>query len=225
MQSGYLAAISFLVLTGGGFLAQVLKLHNRSRARSSSGEQIPVTSGLKPFRELWSYVALFLFALSALTRSYIDYYILLSRLPVVLLETVILWYLLKDRIRGSASAFVVACTGNAAVVIVMLLTGAGYRFDGTLLTHVVNGSLGAVSVLLFLSKQAQAFAIFRDKRAEAVSWLRELGVATKDAAGLFYSLSVGTELRWISLTHFLSGTASLTIVAAKYFVERNRTKS
>ncbi|NDC38684.1 MAG: hypothetical protein EBZ48_11610, partial [Proteobacteria bacterium] len=91
MQSGYIAAGTFLLFTGTGSCAQLLKLIKRERAWQRGEIQRPqIYDGLHPVRECWSLTAFILFALSGLTRSYTDYFLVLSRLPVIIISTAIL---------------------------------------------------------------------------------------------------------------------------------------
>ena len=84
-QAGYVAITCFLVFTGVGACAQVYKLIQRTAAwRRGDLPRTHVCDGLHPVREMWSFSAFLLFALSGLTRTYLDYFLLFSRLPVVI---------------------------------------------------------------------------------------------------------------------------------------------
>ena len=220
-QVGYIAASCFIIFTVVGAVAQVLKLAKRTRAwRQKELDQDRVCDGLHPVREMWSYSAFLLFALSGLTRSYIDYFLLLSRFPVVMLSTVILWFLQFHGQRGAKRFFRLAILGDGILILLILLVTFRYRFHGTLVPWVVDGALIAVSILLFYGKQLQAFTMYRERRSKAVSWTREIGLVLKDFTGFWYSALVGRELVWVSVTHVLSAISSITICSVKYYSER-----
>lgn len=179
-----------------------------------------VCDGLLPLREIYSYSAFLLFALSGLTRSSVDYFILIPRLPVVVLATIILWFL---QFHGTSSAkrfFRLALIGDGILLIMVVTTHLGYRVDHAAIRMVIDSALAAVSLLLFYGKQMQAVTMYREQRSHAVSWLREIGVFLKDVTGLWYTLLVGSELVWLALTHALSIVASVTICGVKFMIER-----
>lgn len=220
MLSGYVAAGCFLVFTGIGTLLQVLKLAARTREQRSQGlEPAGIAEGLQPAREMWGYSAVLLFALSALTRGYIDYFILFSRLPVVVLWTVILWYLHLAQ-PGARKYFVGAIVGNGLLSLLMALVWLGYRFEQTELRTIVDGSLSIVGLFVFWAKSKQAYLMCRDRLSAGVSIGREAGIALKDFTGLLYSTQIGSELLWVTVTHILSMISSTAILIAKQFVER-----
>lgn len=221
--AGYIAVICFLLFTGIGACAQVYKLGQRTRAwRRAALERDRICDGLHPVREMWSFSAFLLFALSGLTRSYVDYFLLLSRLPVVILSTVIIWFLYYHGKKGAGKFFILAVVGDIALIALIVSAFFGYRPASTGIPLIVDGGLSVVGVLLFYGKQLQAVTMYRVQRSQAVSWLRESGLVIKDITGLWYALGVGSELFWVSITHMLSAVSSITICAVKFVVERNR---
>ena len=219
--TGYIAAACFLTFTGVGALAQVHKLHTRTRAwRQGALERERITEGLHPVREMWSFSAFFLFALSGLTRSYLDYFLLLSRLPVIGFSTIILWFLFRHAREEAFKYFILAVIADGILIVMLFMALSGFRFDGTYVPRVVDAALSIVAILLFYGKQLQAFSMYRQRRSRAVSWLREGGLVIKDLTGLAYSLNIGSELLWVTVTHSLSAVSSTTICLAKFLVER-----
>lgn len=223
MEPGYLAAITFLVTSGGGSLAQVLKIKKR-QARWRAGEisEAAICEGLHPTRELWSFSAFSFFALSGFTRSYVDLFIICSRIPAIILATITI-SLMSKHLGGRASSFYAAALGlNAASLAVagtVLVVGP---LGGTVFAHGIDWGLGAVSALLFYGKMTQAVSMFKSGKTGAVSWLREIGLVVKDGSGLWYAATVGVELVWIGITHTLSAIASSSICGVKWWVERRR---
>lgn len=184
-----------------------------------------ICDGLHPVREMWSFSAFLLFAFSGLTRSYIDYFLLLSRFPVVLMSTVILWFLQYHGTRGAKKFFAAAVAGDILFFCLIAAVLAGARFDATVVPVIIDAALSVIGVLLFYGKQLQALKMYRERRTAAVSWMRELGLVVKDATGFWYSSGVGRELLWVSVTHVLSFVSSSTICAVKYYVERRQATS
>jgi hypothetical protein len=221
MQSGYFAAIAFLVFTGGGSAAQLAKLFGRIKLEKRGAltkEQI--CEGLHPVRELWSFTAFSLFALSGLTRSYTDYILIGTRIPVIALSTATLAIMSLYQGGRATTFFRWALAADAAVLAVLILVESGVSFDGTMVSLGIDGALSLVSFLLFYGKTKQARTMFQTRKTRAVSWLRELGIVIKDGTGLWYALQVGSELKWIALTHVLSGLSSASICLSKWLVER-----
>ena len=224
---GVVALVTYLVLTGGGYFAQVLKLQQRWRlCQSGLLPRTDLCAGLAPFRELVSFLGFAFFALSGLTRDSIDFILLLSRLPVLLLSTVILFFLVRE----------VATRGR------LVILGIGLIFDGLILgacglaavgrgteilpqfAVLVDPVLMVIGVVLGVAKTSQSVNMYQSKRTAAVSWYRELGVLGKDFTGILYSLSRGFELRWVSMTHAISIVATIGICWVKYRVERGEGK-
>ena len=112
--------------------------------------------------------------------------------------------------------------GYFAAAIFLVTSGGGSLAQVLKLgSRTIDSSPACVSLFLFYGKLKQAKTMFKSQRAQAVSWLRGLGLVVKDVSGLWYTLSVGHELIWLSLTHLLSGVSSSLICAAKWRVERN----
>ena len=221
--TGYIAIASFFIFTGIGACAQVYKLIQRTRAlKRGELELDQVCEGLHPVREMWSFSAFLFFALSGLTRTYLDYFLLLSRFPVIILSTVILWFLKHHKLKGADKFFYIALLGNAALISLTVLAISGYSFSQSILPRLIDGTLGVVSLLLFYGKMLQATTMYRNRRSQAVSWLRESGLVVKDLTGLWYSITVGSELFWVSVTHILSALSSFSICLVKFVVERAR---
>ena len=219
--SAYVAAACFLVFTGIGTAAQARKLMLRTRSwRAGELHRSRVCDGLLPLREMYSYSAFLLFALSGLTRSSIDFAILLPRLPVVVLATIILWFLHFHGERGARQFFQVALVGDAVLVAMLLAASFGLNLNHPALRLTVDYSLAAVCFLLFYGKQLQAVTMYREGRSHAVSWLREIGVMIKDISGLWYAAGAGSDLVWLAITHALSVIASGTICCVKFITER-----
>lgn len=218
--SGYIAVSSFLLFTGVGGAAQVVKLAQRTRAwRAGLLERSSVCAGLHPVREIWSFAAFSLFALSGLTRSYLDYFLLGSRLPVILLSTAILWFLSFHGAKGAKAFLRIAVAVDLLIAGMITAAASGYSYAHTLIPLVVDIALGGVSLLLLYGKISQALSMYRERRSHAVSWMRETGLVVKDITGLYYSATVGSELFWVSATHIMSGFSSAMICLAKYRVE------
>ena len=218
---GLIAALVFIAFTGIGYLAQVVKLFQRRAAAgvgSLSAEHI--ADGLHPTREFLSFLAFTLFALSGLTRTYFDYVLVFSRLPVVILSTVILWFLAGSDTGNSRKLFRVAVLGNIFLFALLVIVVSGHSVAHTQLPTLVDWALAGISVLLFYGKSLQAYTMYREQKSAAVSWLRELGLILKDMTGLYYALGVGAELKWVALTHTLSFISSSAICIAKYLIER-----
>lgn len=215
-----IAAGTFLLLTGLGAVAQVAKLVARERAwKHGSLERGEIYSGLLPIREWWSYTAFLLFALSGLTRPYIDYYLILSRLPVVLLTTVILFYLARHRAPGARICFRLAILGDLILAAVLAGVVAGWEPWLTMLPRVIDIGVGVVGVFLVYGKMKQAREMSRTGRSAAVSWFREGGLLVKDLTGLVYAYTVGLELLVIGVTHALSFVSSASICLVKWRLE------
>lgn len=221
MQSGYIAAGTFLLLTGTGSCAQLLKLWRREHAwKRGEIQRTQIYDGLHPVRECWSLIAFILFALSGLTRSYTDYFLLLSRLPVIVLSTTILGLLAAHGAPRARRLLLVVGAGNIILIAVLCCTGFGVAIHGSLLSRIVDLCLSAVSVLLFYGKIVQAQTMYLERRSAGVSWLRELGLVVKDLSGLWYALGIGSELMLVGLTHSLSAVSSGSICLVKYLLER-----
>lgn len=209
-MEGYLAAITFLIFSGTGTAAQVIKTFHREKAGEPN-----VCDGLTPTRELFTYGAFLTFSLSAVTRSYTDFYILLSRIPVVALATIILWQLKK--FTGAKNVFYCALIGNTLLVILTICSIA--KMPTYKLASIIDVSVVLVSILLFWGKINQARSMWIHKRFAGVSVIRELGTMIKDLFGLYYSFIVGSELFWISVTHAMSFLTSFLILCIKAALE------
>ena len=220
MNSGYFAAATFLLCTGIGACAQVHKLRSRGRAwERHEISQSQVFDGLNPVREFWSFSAFTLFALSGLTRSYTDYFLLVSRLPVIALATVILWYLRAHRAPRARELFLAAMVANTILIAVMVCTLLGAPINTAWMPTAVDLCLSVVSVLLFHGKMVQVQLMYRHRKSQAVSWLRELGLIAKDLSGLWYAIVIGPQLFLVGLTHALATVGSVSIIAMKVFLE------
>ena len=218
---GYIAAAAFLLFTGSGYTAQVLKLFRRSKAcRLGRLSPEAVCDGLHPVREFWSLMAFLLFALSGMTRSYLDWFLVGSRLPVILLANVILIVLVRYRVGRAKVLFPIALGVDASFLLLGAAIAAGISVHQTLIPALVDVSLAGVSIFLFYGKSLQAWTMVKQRRSAAVSWWREVGLVLKDLTGLWYALSVGGELFWVALTHVLSTLSSSSICIAKYWIER-----
>lgn len=218
--SGYVAATLFLLFAGVGALAQVIKLYQRQlRYRQGSLPRSEVCAGLHSTREVWSYSAFLLFALSGVTRSYFDGFLVFSRLPVVICSTIILGFL-AAHVGGRARTFFI-CTllGDLLLVAGIIAVASGAPINRGVIPLAVDAALSMVSVLLFYGKSVQAIQMYRQSRSGAVSYTREIGLVLKDISGLWYALTVGAELRWVALTHLLSLFSSSAIVFVKNRVE------
>lgn len=221
MISGYVASACFLLFTGAGSIAQVRKLAQRTAEwRAEKLDREAVCDGLLPMREIWAYAAYVLFVMSGMTRAYFDYFLVCSRLPVILLTTIVLWYLQYHQVRSAKTFYSVAVTGNLLLVAMLGVSAAGIGAPLVALRGAVDGVLVVVTAFLFYGKLLQAFTMYRDRRSRGVSLVRELGLVAKDGTGLWYALTVGSELRWVAVTHIVSGVSSLVIGGVKVIVER-----
>lgn len=220
MTPGILAAATFLLLTGLGSVAQVLKLISRERAwRRGEHSHAEIYSGLLPIREMWSYTAFLLFAFSGLTRTYIDYYLLISRIPAVALTTVILYYLARHGASGARTYFRLALIGDVIFGGCFVLVVNGFDPSQTKLPLLIDSAVGVVAVFLVYGKLSQAREMYRSGLSAAVSWFREGGLVLKDLTGLYYAYTVGWPLLFIGITHLLSVVSSGTICVVKYLLE------
>lgn len=202
-------------------MAQVVKLlKRRTKWRVGELSEADICEGLSPTRELWSFTAFSLFAMSGLTRSYIDLFLICSRVPAIILATMTIWLM---SVHGSGAAkrfFKLALGMNVLFIVLAMLVMGGISFGATIAARGVDTALACVSVLLFYGKITQAESMVKTGKTGAVSWLREVGLVVKDTSGLWYAISVGPELFWIGLTHTLSWLASTSICFAKFWVER-----
>ena len=217
MTSSLVAATTFLVFVGLGYLAQVVKLLKRVDDHRRGGiPQELVCSGLLPFREFIGYLSFVLFAFSGLTRTYLDQMLLWTRLPVVVLSTAILWILAQNSSSTSAKRYLVVAL-ICDCLLILLLVGVGLEFlvVPTDLALVVDLALAAISFVVFYAKLRQAFVMFQNRTGAAVALSRELGIIVKDATGLVYALDIGAELYSVALTHALSIIGSTLICIAK----------
>jgi len=220
MHSGYIAAATFLLLTGTGACAQVVKLHRRAGAFKRgeiSREQI--YAGLLPVRELWSCTAFLLFALSGATRPYTDYFLIASRVPVVVITTIIIFYLARCGASGARRCLHLVLAGDAILAAVLLAVCIGGVQLPPLAPRFVDGAVALVGALLVYGKLSQAREMHRTRQSEAVSWIREGGLVVKDLTGLYYAATVGLDLLFIGITHALSIVSSTTICAVKHRLE------
>lgn len=222
MSSGFVAALTFLITTGIGYFAQVLKLIRRFRKyRAGELTKLEVCQGLHPTREILSFTAFLLFALSGLTRSYLDLFIFGSRMPVIVLSILIIYYLFACGYSRAKFYFFYACLSFFGLSILAVLIATGVRFDQTLFAAGVDATLSAVGFLLFYGKLLQGWHILKLKSAGAVSVFREVGILIKDLSGLWYAFSIGIELFWIGFTHILSAVASFLIIVAVLHVRKH----
>lgn len=221
MSAGFIAAATFLLLTGTGAAAQVYKLARRTADfQAGNLPRDRIYEGLLPVREMWSLAAFLLFALSGLTRTYLDVFLVVSRTPVIVLSTVIMWYLYRHGARGAARFFRIAVGADIFLCSVIALRALGFDLSASLLPRLVDGALAVVGVLLLYGKLTQARAMHRERRSRAVSWLREGGLVIKDLTGLWYAWSVGSELLLVGITHAFSVVSSAAICTVKFQVER-----
>lgn len=219
--SGLVAVTSFLLFTGLGALAQVHKLATRTTLwRAGKLHRSHVCDGLHPVREMWSFSAFTLFALSGLTRSYTDTLLLCSRIPVIALSTIILWFLQFHGQPRAKLFFRIALLSDFVLAALLVFSLDTAFLPDASLSMPVDCGLAIVSVCLFYGKTLQARTMHHTGRTQAVSSLREIGISIKDATGLWYALSIGNELLWVGATHSLSLVSSLSILAAKILVER-----
>jgi len=225
MSPGIFAATSFVLFTGVGYSVQLLKLFQRRKAKIAGA--LPselITEGLHPAREMWSFAAFLFFLLSGLTRSYTDFVLITTRIPVLLIATAIMWFLVRERPNETRKFWILTSVGNGLWIAVVILTLCGTVFGNTIFSRFVDVTLGLVTVLLFYGKTSQAFVMYKRRESRAVSWLREVGVVLKDLTGLWYAMSVGAALAVVASTHCLSAVASIAICIAKWSVERKKTK-
>jgi hypothetical protein len=223
---GTLAVVTFFMCTGIGTLMQALKLKRRTESwRKAELERAAVCDGLLSVRELWSFFAYYLFALSGLTRSQVDLFLVGSRVPVVALSTIILGYLAYHSVPRAKTIFRIALVSDFLLSLLILATTAGYSCNYPPLKVLCDIAVGIVAILLFYGKQRQAYTMYLDSKSRAVSWFREGGIVLKDITGFCYAVSVGAELRWVAFTHILSGIASGTIFLVKYLVENTTKRS
>lgn len=221
MEAGYIAAGTFLLFTGTGAIAQVIKLTKRTAHwRAGNLERDRVCDGLHPVREFWSYSAFLLFALSGATRSYVDLFLLVSRTPVVLLSTVIMGFLAFHEIRSARKFLYFALVGDLVLFLAIVVLLCGYSIAIPWLAYGVDIALAGISFFLFYGKSLQAYTMWKEKRTMAVSWTREIGLVLKDISGLWYTVTIGSALFFVGLTHVLSMVSSSSICWVKWRRER-----
>lgn len=223
MSYGIVAALCFFFFVVLGYLAQLLKLLQRI-AQQQRGELSveQVFAGIFPLREFLSYVAFLLFALSGLTRSYLDYVLVATRLPVIILASMILALLAKHQGKTALNFYRLSWLGNAGFIAVLGSVLAGVSLYQSFFAQSVDLALSAISFALFYGKSRQAVRMYMQQQSAGVSVLREVGVILKDATGLAYALSVGAELYWVGFTHALSIISSGLIVMVKLLPKRIR---
>ncbi|MBX7144942.1 MAG: hypothetical protein K1X79_10860 [Oligoflexia bacterium] len=214
--SGWLAALVFFAFTVSGLLAQARLLLLRERASMTGAITCSeISAGLQPTREFLSFFSFMLFALSALTRSYIDYFLLCTRVPAVLLSAFILVILARHS-AGKACIFMrITWALLALFTCVFVLRIFNLSPLPLHLAGPVDIVLAGSSFVLFGSKLQQASQMYASGRSAAVSTWRETGIFLKDATGLIYALNIGNELFWVGLTHVLSGLSSTLILSIK----------
>ena len=224
MTPGYIAALTFLVFTGSGYFAQVIKLIRRRRdflIGKLNRDQI--CEGLHPTREIISFAAFALFALSGITRSYLDLFLYCSRVPVVFLTLIIVWFLYRYGEARAKRYFFGATCGALILFCLTILVICGVQLYQTPVAYLVDAAVSVSGFMVFYGKILQASLIHRTNSAGAVSLFREVGLLIKDASGLWYASTVGGELFWVGLTHALSGMASLLVVIATIRAKRSHT--
>ena len=226
MAPGYIAALTFIIFTGSGYFAQVIKLVQRRRSFLQGRlDRAQVCDGLHPTREIISFAAFTLFALSGITRSYLDLFLFGSRVPVVILTLIIIWFLYRFGNAPAKNFFIGAVCG--AVISCGLVTAAfcGVQLYATPVAYFVDAAVSVSGFLVFYGKVLQARLIYKANSAGAVSLFRETGLLIKDLSGLWYASTVGAELFWVGLTHSLSGIASLLVVLATVRAKRASLKT
>ncbi len=220
MTPGYIAALTFFLSTVLGLIAQVYKLNQRTtRWRCGELGEADIYAGLLPSREFWSFTAFLLFALSGLTRSYTDYIIIGSRLPALILATLILYSLARHHAPGALRLYRLALCGNFVFASLGVAHVLGIRLDVVAVARTVDYLLGAVSICLLVGKMTQAVTMFRRRRSGGVSLLREAGLVVKDSTGIWYATTIGAELFVVGMTHALSISGSVAIVVVKCLLE------
>lgn len=215
--SGAVASAAFLVFTGLGTLAQLLKLRHRAKLAHSS--QLPsgeVCEGLNLTRELFAYLAFLFFALSGATRNYFDFFLVFSRLPILALTTWIIWYLFQYGTPRGRELFLLTLIGNALLLLLVSIRLLGLNLNLSLSAQASDLALIAIAALLLYGKLKQAHQMHKLNRSNAVSRTREFGILIKDFSGLWYAWSVGVELLWVALTHFFSIVGSFAILLVKW---------
>lgn len=223
MTPGFIAATTFLLVTGCGALAQIAKLRQREREwKDGTIGQEEIYAGLHPLREIWSLTAFLLFALSGLTRSEVDPYLIGSRTPVILLTTIIIALLARHAAPRAERYLVYAVGGNALLWCGFCAVGAGVDLANSPLRLLIDWTLGIVSFILFYAKLDQARLMLRERKSAAVAWAREIGFMVKDLSGLWYAVTVGGSLFFIGFTHTLSLLSAAAICFAKLRLERLR---
>jgi len=220
MTPGYIAALTFLLSTVLGLIAQVYKLTRRTAAwrRGGLGES-DIYAGLLPSREFWSFAAFLLFALSGLTRSYTDYIIIGSRVPAIILATVILYHLAQHHAPGAVRLYRLALVGNLVFIALGAASALGLRLDEAALATTIDYLLGGVSLCLLVGKLTQAATMYRHRRSGGVSLIRETGLIIKDSTGIWYATTIGSELLVVGLTHALAICGSVAIAVVKCLLE------
>ncbi len=221
VPSEILAAVTFLAFTVAGFAAQVLKLFKRHRL-AINGALPPeqVCDGLLPFREVVGVVIFLLFALSGATRTYFDLMLVGTRIPVVILSTIILGFLAHYRLPRARAYFTAALCGIVFLGLMITARTSGIYVASALVANATDFALAGVSVFLLIGKISQARHMWRSKRTAAVSWFREIGTIVKDISGLWYALTVGQELFSVALTHSISIISAGAICLVKAVVEK-----
>jgi hypothetical protein len=221
MAPGLIAAVVFLLLTGTGGAAQIVKISSRGKL-FANGElpEDEIYAGLHPVREFWSFSGFLSFALAGLTRPTPDWFLIVSRTPIIVLSTGILYLLARHRAPGAGRLLVAAVVGNCILLAGLIALPFGLDLGVSPLPMVVDTVITCIGFSLFAAKISQARQMVQLRRSAGVSWAREIGFLLKDITGLWYAVTVGGPLFFVGLTHSLSIASSLAIVAAKLNVER-----
>lgn len=214
--SGWLAATTFFVFTVSGLLSQLTLLLKRQAAfRRGQLKNEEVFQGLEPARELSSFMAFSLFALSGLTRSYVDYILICTRAPAVVLSCIILGILAHHAARKARAYFGLALSVVGAILVLSISRLSIDIEPPSYLTQSIDYALAISSLSLFIFKLRQAQRMRASGLSAAVSVWRELGILFKDLTGLAYAVSIGSQLFWVATTHVLSGIASVLILLVR----------
>jgi len=215
-----LAAISFLLTTVTGYVFQVKKLFLRHRQFNSGLiTQEEISEGLTLSREFLSFLAFYMTALSGLSRSYLDWFLVGSRTPVIFLCIVVLYFLSQKNSR-SKFFFLIACflaTFYLLVLVVFSVYGHIYHAP---IRYLVDALLIIVILPMFFAKFNQAYQMQKSRMTRGVSIGREIGLIIKDLTGLLYCLQAGSEFYLLAFMHILSGASSFSIFLVKYRVEK-----
>ncbi len=210
------AAVSYLVFSVGGMLAQVVKVVRRRRSKERGELSELASQSMEPLRYFVIFLAFYLFTAIGLSRSYFDHVLVWTRTPAIFLTWIVLFYIYREqKVFRAKLSFFLSCFLLAILALILCVTPfIGRAYLRILAVHIDTITL-ALAVLVVGMNLLQAFRIWQSERTGGVSWVRDAGTITKDALGIWYSWYVGAELLSAAIMHCAS-ILSLLVVVGTY---------